>query len=120
MPGSFRFNCLQADRTRHGSGRLLLPAACPTGEQRLAGRVLGRVPGAARWFVGKRARHGADCCCSYIGSSGKGAAGSHRRRFSGLTVTTFGIMKHEPAGGEVRRRDRRRADTSDISAPPAS
>lgn len=85
-----------------------LPAACPVGEHR--GRVSGRVPGAARWFEWKRARHGADRCWSYVGHGGKKATGAHRRRFSGVTVTTFRKMKHEPTGGEVKGTDRRRRD----------
>lgn len=48
------------------------------------------------------------------------ATGAHQRRSSGVTVTTFRAMKHEPTGGEVKGADRRRRDITDISAPPAS
>lgn len=43
--------------TTRGGGAALLRAACAVGGQRIAAREPGRVPRAARWFVGKRARH---------------------------------------------------------------
>lgn len=36
-------------------------------------------------------------------AGGQKATGTHRRRFSGVRVTVFRIMKHEPTGGVDRR-----------------
>lgn len=70
--------------SRACTGSLPLPEAGPGGKRRVAGRVLARVSGATRRFVGKRTRHSlsvrADC---FIGSDGKEGLRKHRRQLEG-------------------------------------